>query len=132
MVNWYAVMLLALLAFVGCEPSTTMTQLDKEPFFQLAYQPLARAVRLGTLSVIDGQLKAGLDDVDHLRILLDHKGAPDREDRGEKALITAIMRLFKEPMYVLLDKGTDIDTRVPRPHDPAVSILDGEEWHYAA
>ncbi|RYF73343.1 MAG: ankyrin repeat domain-containing protein [Cytophagaceae bacterium] len=140
MTTWWAALSI-LLAAAGCDPSTTMTQLDEEQFFEPAYQTLARAVRLGTLSAIDNQLKAKLDInhvgkqnmtllmwsiVNHNKKSLTHlleKGAnPNYKDAP---LIKAIMRLFKEHVYLLLDKGADVNTRAPRTNDPAVSILAG-------
>lgn len=68
-------------------------------------------------------LAAGLDDIDYLRILLDHKGDPNSEDRDEKALITAILSLFKPHIYLLLDKGADINATKKDNQVSAVTLL---------
>lgn len=68
-------------------------------------------------------LAAGLDDIDYLRILLDHQGDPNSEDRGQKALITAILSLFKPHIYLLLDKGADINVTKKDNQVSAVTLL---------
>jgi uncharacterized protein len=63
------------------------------------------------------------DDTDYLKILLDNGADPNGIDRGKYALIAGIMALNYKTVYMLLDKGANINVRDKDGNSPAIIIL---------